>query len=568
MRDEKINNSLQSCDPGSTSSQVKPPGAPPRWLILGEIALIFAVFYLQGAWPAPDVNEPYYLGKAIHYWNPRWAAGDFFLQTNDTHQVFYFTFGWLSLLLTPAALAWAGRLTAWWLLAWSWRRLSFALLPRRGWSVVTAALFAVLQERCSMAGEWVIGGIEAKVFAYVFIFLGLECFVRNLWNFTWLLFGAAAALHVLVGGWAVVATGLSWLLIGRERPRLGALWPGLLAGFILALPGLLPALLLNISSATATIRQANQIYVFERLPHHLNIFQMNPEFILRFLLLTAFFFVLCWRILLKKKYPPPSEKRSLLSTICNLQPKSPLPAEAIDSALYRLSVFVSGSLIIVLAGAAINLLVFFDCDLAAAGLRYYWFRLADVTVPLAVAILGCWWFRQTWRYRPVISCFIAAFVGLGIIGHFADLLLLRMPPAAARADRLPNPQAWREACLWAAHEGHTPPTARFITPRLAQTFKWYAGRAEVANWKEVPQDAADIVEWWTRMQDLFAADGSDPQYRWRQSLNELGARRLKELGEKYQAGYVITATISPPLDLEIVYQNESYTIYRLPSAEP
>ena len=51
-----------------------------------EVALIFAVFALQGAWPVPDVNEPYYLGKAIHYWNPNAYPGDFFMESADTHK--------------------------------------------------------------------------------------------------------------------------------------------------------------------------------------------------------------------------------------------------------------------------------------------------------------------------------------------------------------------------------------------------------------------------------------------------------------------------------------------------
>ena len=77
------------------------------------------------------MNEPNYLCKAVHYWNPAWAPHDFFLQTADTHWVFYFTFGWLSRWLQPTALAWLGRLLTWGLLAWAWRRLSFALVPRR-----------------------------------------------------------------------------------------------------------------------------------------------------------------------------------------------------------------------------------------------------------------------------------------------------------------------------------------------------------------------------------------------------------------------------------------------------
>ena len=145
-----------------------------RRQVLAEILLIFAVFAIQGAWPAPDVNEPYYLGKAIHFWNPDWLPHDFFMDSPDTHKVFYFTFGWLSLWLPKTALAWSGRALSWALLAWAWRRLSFAVVPRAWWSALTAALFACLMERCQMAGEWVIGGVEAKPFAYVFVFLGVE----------------------------------------------------------------------------------------------------------------------------------------------------------------------------------------------------------------------------------------------------------------------------------------------------------------------------------------------------------------------------------------------------------
>ncbi len=114
-----------------------------RRQVLAEIVLIFAVFAIQGAWPVPDVNEPYYLGKAIHFWNPGWLRGDFFMDSPDTPKVFYFTFGWLSLWLPKTALAWTGRALSWALLAWAWRRLSFAVVPKAWWSVLTAALFGV-----------------------------------------------------------------------------------------------------------------------------------------------------------------------------------------------------------------------------------------------------------------------------------------------------------------------------------------------------------------------------------------------------------------------------------------
>ena len=127
---ELFRNRLRFRDPCPQLSRNNQSGfLLPGWRILAEIALVFAVFFLQGAWPVPDVNEPYYLGKAIHYWNPDWLHGDFFMESPDTHKVFCFTFGWLSLWLPPVVLAWTGRILSWALLAWEWRRLS--LCPRR-----------------------------------------------------------------------------------------------------------------------------------------------------------------------------------------------------------------------------------------------------------------------------------------------------------------------------------------------------------------------------------------------------------------------------------------------------
>ena len=108
----------------------------------------------------------------------------------------------------------AGPLANLGLLAWAWRRLSFALAPRRWLAPLTAVFFVAMIQHGNLAGEWVIGGMEAKGFAFVLVFLGLEAFVRDRWQRAWLLLGAAAAFHVLVGGWAAVAVGIAWLLLG------------------------------------------------------------------------------------------------------------------------------------------------------------------------------------------------------------------------------------------------------------------------------------------------------------------------------------------------------------------
>ena len=85
-------------------------------------------------------------------------------------------------------------------------------------AVLTAVLFVSLNENAHMAGEWVVGGVEAKGFAYVLVFLGIEAVVRGRWNRAWLLLGAATGMHADRRRLVAVAAGVAWLADRRERP--------------------------------------------------------------------------------------------------------------------------------------------------------------------------------------------------------------------------------------------------------------------------------------------------------------------------------------------------------------
>lgn len=519
-----------------------------------EIALIFAVFCVQGAWPVPDNNESYYLGKATHYWSPDWLEGDFFLESADAHEVFYFTFGWLSLWLSPTALAWTGRTICWLLLAWGWRRLSFAVVPRPWWSVLTAALFVCLLERFHMAGEWVIGGVEAKPFAYALVFFGLEAILRNRWNRGLLLMGAAAAFHPLVGGWSAVAAGIAWLrlkTIGRDAmiPSLRALWPGILGGLLLSLPGLIPTLALDWGVDRETARQAHLLYVFERLPHHLVLSGIYQEFILRMALLWYVWMLLgIWR------------NRLNLS-------------DDFRRTFDVLRAFVAGAVLIAMAGAAIHLLIPLDDGLAAGLLRYYWFRLIDVALPLGVALEGVALIAAMLAGRPKVGrCWLALAIVVAAF-HLGDRAIDRIAPAPPRTHKLAGYKDkdsrkadfddWYAACEWIAGSGEVSPDALFLTPRLSRTFRWYAQRREVVVWKDVPQSAREIVQWWWRVQDLHGTGLPLRSQRWYEPLAEAGTEHIEQLGAKYHADYAIIDRTEPPLSLDVVYCNRTYIIYRL-----
>ena len=107
--------------------------------------------------------------------------------------------------------------------------------------------------------------------------------------------------------------------------------------------------------------------------------------------------------------------------------------------------------------------------------------------------------------------------------------------------------------------------ARFITPRMQQTFKWYAGRSEVCAWKDIPQDAAGLVAWWDLFRELY------PRAVNRAGLAIHGEPRLQELAAEHGATYVVIDRTKSRRQLLLprvyptdVLQVSNYEVYRFP----
>ena len=604
--------------PDISSPERRELGEPARWVRVAELVGIFFVFFLQGAWPVPDTNEPHYLGKAIHYWNRDWIPKDFFLDSPDAHDVFYFTFGWLARYVAPPVLAWIGRILTWAWLAWAWQRLSWAVLPRPGYAVLSAALLATLTERAHMAGEWLIGGVEAKGFAWALVLMGLERLLRGRWNGALACFGAGTSFHALVGGWGGVAAGLAWLLEGKHRPRLGTLWPGLLAGVLLALPGLIPVARLNWGVDPESVRQAYQIYVEIRLPHHLDFLAFRPEYRLRFLLLC----VGCWllsRSVSRTHQIPQNRSADSYPDACYQDAFS--YQDVSYSAVEMLRRYWWAAMIIVGGGILFSVLLLPWPTLRISVLRYYWFRLADIIMPVTASLLVLRWvaektavlaaetnrsaytkaglpppdaeqgfggvasvaqcFVPIWPRRQSPGRFAAAAPWLvmvlataGALLHLAGYGWIRLQPTVPRAftahkDQWKNPKqqladylSWRRMCQWI--QEHTPRETRFLTPRQEQTFKWYAHRSEVATWKDIPQDAPGLVEWWKRMNTIYATGSTEPGHRWVDSLTQLPPEKLQQLAHQYEAQYLVVES-RPRLPFRLVYRNRHWAVYLMPN---
>ena len=462
--------------------QVDRPDRDARPSALLESLAILALFFIYAGCPPPDVNEAHYLAKAKHYWNPDWCAGDLFLESADAHTVFYWTLGWLTLFLPLPAVAWIVRLICWAGIAWAWQRLSVLFVPRRWVSLMTAAVFLILLDRGHLSGEWVIGGAEAKGLAYVFVLCGLRAAVLDRWGPMWAWFGAASAFHVIVGGWSVVVGGIAWLLAGQQRPRLVGQLPWLGLGMMLALPGLIPALMLSSGVDAATAQLADRIYVLHRLSHHLVFTRFAADRYASFAAVFAVWCVACgW-----------------LRT---------------ERAWWRLNRLTIGALIVALVGIVLDAAGNLGWQGAAWWLRFYWFRLSDVLVPLTVAMATvvalqhCSERHRRWApvaWTSVCLLCTAFFLGQFIVHQrdFRPRADVQSRPASRRAQL--RYEQWRLICAWIAE--NTDPADCFLTPRDQQTFKWYAGRSEVVCWKDIPQDAASIVRWWQLRESIYTPE--------------------------------------------------------------
>ena len=170
------------------------------------------------------------------------------------------------------------------------------------------------------------------------------------------------------------------------------------------------------------------------------------------------------------------------------------------------------------------------------------------------------------RLRLLFSSPWLALLLLVAAYHISDRTLDRISPPLPRSHKIGDMEdyeAWRAACAWVVGSGQIPPGAHFITPRMSATFKWFTGRCEVATWKDLPQDAKDLAEWWNRQQELYGTGCPPPRARWYALLAELTPERLRQLGAKYEAPYAIAERNGPPLKLPLLYANDHYAIYRL-----
>ncbi|QEG01258.1 hypothetical protein Mal15_53340 [Stieleria maiorica] len=522
-----------------------------------ETVALLALFFVYAADPPPAVNEAHYLVKAKNFWDPTFCSQDLFAASGKAHTTFYWTFGALTQVVSLEATAWIGRLIGWTMLAIGLVRCCRSLSLPAFSSLGVATLWLVGIEYGNLAGEWVVGGIEAKVPAYAMVLMGMAEIARHNWSRGWIWFGGASAFHVLTGGWAVVAGAIAFGVTEKwfrspDQPPARFFSVGLFIGGALALLGLLPAIRLTLGATAEESVQAAKIYSYMRIRHHLLPGDFPLHWFVRHGVLAGALVMLVWR-------------------------------GRATGEMRRVIWIGTGALMIAGCGLIVGALPAVMPDLAAKLLRYYWFRLSDAIVPLVLAL---WMMRLIVAPKPGGQAGVSRALAVLVLLTTAGMLIhsatqrnrIGIPPStshrllgvALNADAEQQQRShrdWVAVCDWVRVA--MPGEEIFLTPRHQQTFKWYSSRAEVANWKDVPQDATSLLQWQKRFDDIF------PKRMGVVSFNSMRVpirySRLREYRERYGVRFMIVDNriATKRLPLVKVYpvagqQNETYSVYELP----
>jgi hypothetical protein len=494
-----------------------------------------------------QVNEVDILPFTRQHLDPSWIPNDFYLnQPAGYRWSFILLFGHLTTSVGFLATSIIGRLIGYTAVA-----SGLVLLGRKIGLTLPSLLVAIslfiFVEQGYVAREWVIRGFESKVVAYSCLFWGIGALLSRRYALMAVMLGLAATFHVLVGGWGTVAV-MGWLLLRRRQDfkdlsRLVTV----LGLFLLSSAWAIWVILQHLLESTTSIGiAASYVYVYLRLPHHLNPLSWGGyEWVALLLTLVLFGASVAW---LRKHQeavdPAVKDARQAL----------------VEITLFTLVPFALG-------------LALAPFDSQGKFLQYYPFRVGSLMLVLTTCLfLLCALQQGFGRWRKNIFTWLCIL----IIGVFGVIQATEFKENLVALQDFPGEEQnvnseWKEMSTWIRK--NTPKDALVISPPVdLSNFHWLTERATLAKYKQMPQTYAGIQMWYERMADLSGeatfwegvvqrkASNSEIKSKLTAGYERLNTEQVKALLQKYDAAYFLTQ--SPQiLNLPLAHSNSGYRLY-------
>ncbi len=499
----------------------------------------------------PNSNEISKFIDTMSVLDPDWVSGlgdgnNIFL---SRQQLFHYV---IAPFLKSGGFFWAtfaGRLICFGLLSVAFSELGKKLSLRPVVLLLALALF--VDNQSLAAGEWMVLGVEPKVFSYALSLLALALFLskpRLIYTIAFLS-GLSLSFHPLVGGYmtlALITTSLCTSSFSSMKKGVGASIAFLVGGAFALMPIL--KFLLRVFDSNQKTEQlpASAIYVFLRTPHHLDPYSWRGSW--------WYYGAGCLVIIGITGY-------LLLSTYKrDVSPQ-------IRNRVFTLILFALVTLVPFVLGLLIR-----NLDSQGTFLQLYLFRTADVIVPLITYLLCACLLEVSlhsappWvKYVPQIA--VIVLFSMLVPTFVRDMKQLKNFPVGQRYVQ----RDWYELCLWVRR--NTLRDALFLTnPKGSEAFPWLARRRMYGTFKQVPLSGG-LREWKERMKLL--SNMKEPFQSTGFQLSSEMSRRYRLHGDAYVqkllsitgAEYFVTES-SHKLSLPIVFKNAKYIIYSQNLSDP
>ncbi len=502
------------------------------------------------------VNEVDVLPLARQAADPSWIPGDWYLnQAPGYRRLFALLFGNLAAVWGFLVTSILGRLVCYGLVASGLALIGRCLGLKLPLLVTAVGLFFYVNPLQGLvAQEWLVKSLESKALAYGLLLLAIACLLQQRYRPMALLLGLATSFHVLVGGWAtliVLAQLLFQRLTGRNPILTLRQWGVLAAIYLAASAFAIPPVVAHLFSQPVSGELAPSfIYVFLRLPHHLNPLSWSP---LWWLIPLIYLLVLTGSMAVLRHDQKGQTQEQYRASVVLFQ-----------LTLLSLIPFVGGLLIA-------------PFDQQGSWLQFYPFRVGDVLLPLNTGLLLVCAIQQKFAARLQILQWIC----LGLIAVTCSIQLVTFQGQVARLSQFPANQdpafepEWIEMAAWVKTQ--TPTNALIISsPVEFAEFTWLTERPTLAKYKLLPQSKAKILEWYDRIADLNGGEfplapsprTQDVRSQTRRDLiegyNRLTNAQVKQLMAKYSAQYLLTRA-DHQLALPVAHRNDRYILYAAPT---
>lgn len=372
------------------------------------------------------------------------------------------------------------------------------------------------------AGEWMVGGFDTKVFAYAFVLLSFNTFLNGKPKGGWLFAGLALSFHVLIGLYHLICL-IPTLIIYEKKKNLIA---SLKCSPIYLLGGVfgIYSIAFYLIGYESTLSNAGfEAYVNIGVPHHTIPSSFSRDTWIYLTLLTGI-------------------NLFILKHVRDLR-------------LKRMVIYVLVSVMCF----SLGLLVFYLTG-SSHYLRYYFFRFADVILPLFTLLMIAKLMGEKYKGLMVVKWIVI--IGIGVltlpkIKHRLVTFSLSEEKIHLRHSRDIEMEQWIKQNTSKDHVFITNPDDRYF-------YINYERPVFVLN-RQSPQSGVELIEWYERLKLLNGGKSLQSKEEVIHSYDKLNKSDIESIGSLYSDVAYVLMPQSSKLDLPVCYKTDRMVLYAVNS---